>query len=527
MQKNDYSSLEQFYIYPQQIDNYKFEKHLYDIQSIMNKNPTQFSSLRTKQYYYFKMPYCGHPQFISLTQLRKRIESDKRELLCCSICKWFTNSKISYKQFAKLYSVNNKKPLCNINYRKHEILFTCPDCGEDTPYKEVRWVLNHLRLGENFNNYCRGRCYSIGEKYPNLIPVWNENKNKLRVFSLQANDQNLYHNKYYFYCAVCSEDIDTPMTVSNAIRNSPRCLKHKIKKWTSFAEMAIFLSFVRCLSSITSININHRYKYNGNREFDIYVVLSDNNKHFYFAVEVDGVHHLYTIKEDEDKNKDAARSKTHLERVRDVALRGITLENFHNIIQRISNDKEELNTVIIALLKRFMNWANEINIHASKLEELKKYVLLEIKTVNVIEDEKYIFQNFLHETGKLLKDDIKLQPIYNQLRKDVRMQLGEYITVTEQDVKRPFICSYCNREWYQCVHVVVSNYKKSMNGAMGCPTCANKNIDHIRELRQQAFVYRKQGLTQREIGKILGRSQPTISDWLKNTTLPDNSLSNY
>ncbi|TSI07657.1 helix-turn-helix domain-containing protein [Lysinibacillus sp. BW-2-10] len=515
MQIYNYDHLKQFHIYSQYIEFYNFEKHLHDIQSILNTNTIQFSSLRTKQYYYFKMPYCGHPQLISLAQLRNRIESGNSELLYCRICKWFNNSKINYKEFATLYSVNNKKTLSNINYRNDEVLFTCPDCGEDTHYKEVRWVLDHLKLGEHFKNYCRGRCYSIGVKYPNLVPLWNENKNKSQIYLLQANDQNLYHNKYYFYCAVCSEDIDTTMTISNAIKNSPRCLKHKIKKWTSFAEMAIFLSFIRCLSNIPFIRVNHRYKYNRNREFDIYVTLSDNNKDHYFAVEVDGIHHLHTIKEDDNKNKYATRSAIYLERVRDVALREVAFKNFHNMIQRNSNDKEEINTIIIELLKRFMNWAIDININKSKLEELKKAVLLEIKTVNVIEDEKYIFQNFLHKSGKLLKDDINLQPIYNQLQEDIRMQLGEYITITEQDVKRPFICSSCNTKWYQYVHVVVSNYKKSKNGAMGCPKCANKNIDYNRQLRQQAIVYRENGLTQAEIGKLLDRSQSTISDWLK------------
>ncbi|MFM9532553.1 helix-turn-helix transcriptional regulator [Lysinibacillus sp. IITD104] len=521
MQKHEYRHLEQFYIYPQYIEKYNLEKHLHDIQEIINTNPIHFSELKTKKYYYFRMPLCGHPEFISLTKLRTKIY--RQESLCCRICKWFVNSEINYKQFAKLYSIQNKTPLSNINYRNHTLLLTCQDCKEDTPYKEARWVLYHLKFGENFKNFCRRRCYSIGEKHPNLIPFWNENKNKAQIFTLQANDQNLYRSKFYFYCFVCGNIIDTPMTVINAIRNSARCSEHKVKQGTSFAEMAIFLSFFRCLSNLPFIGISHKYKYNGKREFDIYVTVSDNNKHSYFAVEVDGIQHSYTIKGDEDKNNDASRSETHLERVRDVALKGITLNDFHNIIQRNSKDKEELNNVIVELLKRFMNWAVNLNIQNPKLEALKNAVLLEMKTANVIEDEKYIFQNFLHKSGKLLKDNLKLKPIYDQLREDVRTQLGNYITTSEQDVKRPFICSTCNEEWYQYVHVVVKNYNKSKNGAMGCPTCANKNFDYISELKLKAIDYKKLGLTQVEIGKILGRSQPTISDWLKNTMHPNNS----
>ena len=42
MNKNKYHTLEKFYIYPQYIGIYKFEKHLHDIEGILNTNPEDF-----------------------------------------------------------------------------------------------------------------------------------------------------------------------------------------------------------------------------------------------------------------------------------------------------------------------------------------------------------------------------------------------------------------------------------------------------------------------------------------------------
>ncbi|WMT19845.1 helix-turn-helix domain-containing protein [Parageobacillus toebii] len=516
MNKNKYHTLEKFYIYPQYIGIYKLEKHLHDIEKILNTNPKDFSTLNPKKYYFFKMPVCGHPQKISLTELKKRIENNNPVELCCRICKWLINSKINYEQLARLYSVNNDKPLSNVNYRKNEVIFTCPDCGDDTPYKEMRWVLDHLKKGESFKEYCRGKCNSIGMKYPDLVPLWDESRNKISILSVPANDDNLYHRKWYFLCAVCDKPIDTPTTVYNAIINSSRCTQHKINPGTSFAEMAIFFSFIRCLSKFPYIEVNHKYKYYRNREFDIFIIVTINDVQYFFAVEVDGKHHGNTVQKDMEKNQYAANNKIHLERIRDLELADIELENFNNIIQRTSTDKKELNKIIPELLNRFIKWISNLNMENEKFKKLKASIIKEIKNVDVIRDEKAIFQQLDHSTKKLLKDDPDLKPIFDQLREDVRKELGDFITVTEQDIKRPFICSKCGEPWEQYVYVVVRNFRNSKNKATGCPTCANKNKEHNNKLKRKALVLKNEGFTQKEIGEILGRTQSTISSWLSN-----------
>lgn len=311
MEKFNYNLFEQFYIYPQHIDKYNLTSHLHDTNAILKNNLEDYSKLKTKKYYYFKIPFCGHPNFISLTEFRKKFNSGKLESLCCRLCKWLIGSNISYNEFTKLYSINNQKPLSNVKIRNDEVIFVCPDCLDETQYNEMRWVLDHLRNGESFNSFCRGKCYSLGNKYPTLIPLWDEKRHNISIFSLSASDFNLYHRKVYFYCVVCGEDINTSMTVYNAVKNSPRCSTHKVKPSTSFAEMAIFFSFFRCLSRIPYIEILHKFKFCGNREFDIYIIV---NKNYFFAIEVDGIHHKNTINEDESKNQFVQRNTFHLKR---------------------------------------------------------------------------------------------------------------------------------------------------------------------------------------------------------------------
>lgn len=468
MKKYDYSFLEKYYIYPQHIEKYEFESHLIDIDAIRTNNLIDFSALKTKKYYYFIMPNCGHPEFISLTKLRVRLSSDREDLLCCRICRWFIDSGINYDKFSKLYSTDNKIPLSNINYRGEEVLFTCPECDNDTHYKEIRWVLDNLKNGDSFTKYCKCKCNSIGSKYPNLVPLWDKKRNKEDIFSLPADDYNIHHARNYFNCIACNNPINTPMTVYNAISNSPRCIKHKIKKGTSFPEMAIFFSFYRSLSKLPYIKVNHRYKYYRNYEFDIYIVLELQNEHI-FAVEVDGRHHKKRKKQDEAKNEDAKFKNIHLERVRDISLKEIRLDNFDNIIQRTSKDKTELTTIIPKLLNSFRRWVKNTGINKNVVNEINSAILQEIKSVDVIRDEKPIFLSYDKKPKKLLKDEPFLQPIYNQLREDIRQQLGDFISITEQDIKRPFICKKCGGEWEQFVNVVVQNFKNSKSGYLGCP----------------------------------------------------------
>ena len=514
MNKNNYYDLEEFYVYPQHIEIFKFEKHLHDIEDLLKTNPKDFSTLKSKKYYFFKMPLCGHPQKISLTELKKRIESNNLVKLYCRICKWLMNSKINYEQLAGIYSVNNDNPLSNVNYRKNEVIFTCPDCGDDTPYKEMRWVLNHLRKGGSFKKHCRGKCNSVGMKYSALVPLWDEIRNKINIFAVPANDDNVYHRKWYFLCAVCDKPIDTPTTVYNAITNSPRCIRHKIKSGTSFAEMAIFFSFARCLSKFPYIEVNHRYRYYRNREFDIFISVTINDSPYFFAVEVDGIQHRNTVKKDMEKNQYAAKNMIHLERIRDLDIADVELNNFNNIIQRTSRDKSELNQIIPELLNRFLQWLSTLNIEKGQFQELKAAIIEEIQHVDVTRDEKPIWKQLNHLGKKLLKDDPKLKPIFEQLREDVRRELGNFITVTEQDIKRPFVCSKCGSTWEQYVKAVVANFRNSKRKATGCPTCANKNKELNAKLKKEAFALRKAGFTQKKIAEMLGKHPTTISSWL-------------
>uniref|UniRef100_A0A7U3YH37 Uncharacterized protein n=1 Tax=Geobacillus sp. (strain Y4.1MC1) TaxID=581103 RepID=A0A7U3YH37_GEOS0 len=515
MNKHNYHNLEQFYIYPQYIDTYPFKKHLHNIEAIVKTNPTDFFTLNPKTYYFFKMPLCGHPQKISLVELRKRIETNDPLKLYCRICKWLINSGITYEQLAKHYSVNNVRPLSDVHYRHHPVIFTCPDCGEDTPKREMRWVLNHLKNGESFTKHCRGKCNSIGMKHPKLVPFWDEKRNKISIFQVPANDDHLYHRKWYFLCAVCNQPINTPTTAYNAVINTPRCIRHKIKSGTSFAEMAIFFSFARCLSAFPYIELNHRYKYYRHREFDIFVNVTCHDSHHFFAVEVDGIHHRNTADKDEEKNQYAAENMIHLERVRDIELADVNLKNFNNMIQRKSRDKAELNQIITELLNRFLRWLSALNMEKDQFQELKAAIIEEIQHVDVIKDEKAIWKQLNHLGKKLLKDDPKLKPIFEQLREDVRRELGDFITVTEQDIKRPFVCSKCGSTWEQYVKAVVANFRNSKRKATGCPTCANKNKELNAKLKKEAFTLRKAGFTQKKIAETLGKHPTTISSWLK------------
>ncbi|KPH76566.1 MULTISPECIES: hypothetical protein [Bacillaceae] len=330
-------------------------------------------------------------------------------------------------------------------------------------------MLDNLKNGDSFTKYCKGKCNSVGYKYPNLVPLWDKVRNKEDIFALPADDYNLHHAKSYFNCIVCNNPIHTPMTVYNAINNSPRCIKHKIRKGTSFPEMAIFFSFYRSLSALPFIKVSHRYKYYRNYEFDIYIVLELDNKQYIYAVEIDGIHHIKLKKQDEAKNEYAKSSNIHLDRVRDISLVEIWLDNFDNIIQRTSKDKNELNTIIPELLNSFRRWVKNTGINKNVVNEINSAILQEIKSVDVIRDEKLIFLSFDKKPKKLLKDEPFLQPIYNQLREDIRQQLGDFISITEQDIKRPFICKKCGGEWEQFVNVVVQNFKSSKRGNLGCP----------------------------------------------------------
>src|SRR5690606_14054770 len=104
-------------------------------------------------------------------------------------------------------------------------------------------------------------------------------------------------------------------------------------------------------------------------------------------------------------------------------------------------DKTELNQIITELLNRFLRWLSTLNMEKEQFQELKAAIIEEIQHVDVIRDEKAIWKQLNHLGKKLLKDDPKLKPIFEQLREDVRRELGDFITVTEQDIKRPFVCS--------------------------------------------------------------------------------------
>lgn len=514
--KDSYFSLEKYYIYPQYIDKYGFKKQLQDLDDIVATNPNDFSTLLPKKYYYFRMQLCGHPEKISLSELKRRIENNLNEKLCCKVCKLFIGSQTNYETLGSLYSVNNLKPLSKIKLRKDSIIFKCPDCGEETSYSEFRWVLEGLKNGKPFKDFCRRKCFSIGGKYPKIIHLWDVDKNGADIFKVSANDENLYHRKWYFKCAICKKTTNTPTTAYNVIKNSSKCVKHKSNPMSSFAEQSILLSFKRCLSVFSYIEINNKLKYSRNSEFDIFIKVTINNANRFFAIEYDGPQHIKRVKEDIEKNEYADSNNIYLIRVRDKKLMNIKLNKIGKIIQRTSSKKEELNEIIIELLKTFFKWFKSLGVEKKELSKVKSYIESEIKTVNIIRDENLIFQQLSNLPKKLLKDDPNLITIFNQLRQDVRDKLGDYITVTEQDVKRPFACHKCSHHWEQFVNVVVRNYQNSKGNAIGCPACANKNEKQINELKSIAFFLKNNGFTQKTIGEKLGRSQSTISNWLSN-----------
>ncbi|MBT2641720.1 helix-turn-helix domain-containing protein [Bacillus sp. ISL-41] len=512
----NYSSLEKYYIYPQHINKYGFKTHLHDIDHIVKTNPDQFSLSLTKKYLYFIMPICGHPEKISLYELKKRIKNNQDEKLCCRICRLLIDSKTNYSALATLYSVNNSKPLSQIKSRKNSITFICPICYQETTYSEFRWVLNGLREGKSFKEFCKRKCFSIGEKHPKIVDLWDEEKNKVSIFKIPANDENLYHRKWYFKCSVCQKTTESPTTVNNIVKNSSKCLKHKISKSSSFPEQSIFLSFTRCLSKFSYIEVTNKYKYYRNHEFDIFIQLRINNNIYLFAIEYDGPQHINRILNDIDKNTYAANNNIYIVRVRDAKLANITLENFNNIIQRNSNDKGELNEVIPKLLDKFIEWLSSLSIEVKAFNKVKKLIEQEMKNVDVLKDENIIFEQSSDSFKKLLKDDPKLNIIFNQLRQDIRAELADVITTTEQDIKRTFVCRDCGNQWDQYVFVVVKNFLNSKNGATGCPFCANKSEWQLSELKRKALLLKDEGFTQKAIGAMLGRSQSTISSWLSN-----------
>lgn len=511
MLNNRYQILEKYYIHPENISSLGYKDYLQDLKDIVATNEKVFIKLNPRTSYYFKMPNCGHPLKISPYAFYNKIISNQTICLC-NICLMLRKTNISYSQLSGFYSSNNKNSLSRVTLRNTPITITCPDCQDETLYQDLRWVLAKIKKDKSL---CKGKCYSIGSKYPNIASLWDEEKNKISIYDVPATDENLHHKKWYFKCLVCMKITGSPTTANNIINNSSKCSEHKIKKCTSFAEQAIFLSFKRCLGKYDSfINLMNKYKYEGNKEFDIYLFVHINDVHRY-SIEIDGIHHKNRIQEDIEKNEYALLNNIRLTRVRDIRLKDISLKDFKNVVQRERREKEELNGIIVKLLEDLINWFTELDIVEKMLVDIKKSISNEIKFVDVLRDEKEIFLMASQSEANLLKDDLSLKDVYNQLDQIIKEKLGNFITVTEQDIKRPFVCGDCGHEWEQFVNVVIKNYRNSSGKAKGCPKCAGKDKDSNNKLRIEALILREQGLTQKEIGKILVRSQATISSWLK------------
>lgn len=523
MKKFDYSCFEQLYIYPLHIHEYGLQKHLNDIQKIIETNPPTFKEINTKMYCYFLMPGCMHPQLTSLTRLKQLLLDNDHKHLKCRICRLLDNTNISYEYFSTIYSVNNKIPLEIMPLRDEEVYFTCPKCCQDTSYSGLRWLYNNLKVNPNFS-FCKRKCNSIGVKYPQLVHLWDTDKNKISIYDVPATDDNMSHEKSFFCCSVCKESINLPRTPYNVLKNGSKCFLHGVKPGTSFAEMSVFHSFHRCLGTLDFINIEHKYKYEGNKEFDIYITLTSEKEKHKFAIELDGKYHLTKVSEDDAKNEYALQNNTSLVRVRDITLKGISFSNHCHIIQRNETNKEELTKIIRNLLDVFNNWIDNLKISLKSKLQLREFIKKEKQQVDVLNDENEIFKKLYLKDKKLLRDQLDLQEVYNQLRSDVRNTKGHYITTTEQDIKRPFVCSKCYHEWYQYVNVVVKNYKNTKTG-LGCPLCANKDRKTLKIMMKYAHQYKMQGLTLAQIAQKFGRTQETISTWLTiiNKSQPKNS----
>lgn len=504
------------YINPLYLGELKFEKHLQDVKSIKSVNRLEFEDLSSKKSYYFKMPGCGHPNKTTLSGLKTKKENGLLHNLYCNMCNLLKKSNITYGEFSKVYSEQNIQPLCNLKFRGIPFKYKCPVCGEDTLYKELRWVLEQLSSG-SADSLCKGNCNSIGKRYPELIPVWDEKRNGVNINDVQATDKNLSRTKRFFMCYLCSEPIQHPTTPYNIIKNQAKCPKHKFNPHTSFAEQAIYLSFSRGLEKLFPIvKVFNKYRYDGTKEFDIFVTINFEGSIFKFAIENDSQFHKDRVVQDNYKDKYAFENNIHLARVREIELKGINLDRAINTINRKSKSKSELNLVIHKLMNLFIEWLDNLGLNYDLIRGIKESIRSEINNVNVLRDELIIFQRLSGSVSKrLLKNDKDLKAIFNQLRIDVKESLGDYITINEQDVKRPFICNLCGREWWQSVKVVICNFRKSTTGAMGCPHCANKEKGATDTLKHQAFMLYEDFYTQLEIAVILNRSQATISTWLR------------
>ncbi|GEL06204.1 hypothetical protein [Rummeliibacillus stabekisii] len=487
----------------------KLEPHIYNLEAIKKINKASFSELKFKEYYYFKMPKCGHLKRSSLVYFKTHKLNNTFDKLVCDICKLLKNSQISYGKLKSIYSRSNKVPLHEIKKRGVPVILLCGKCDSVTEYKEIRWVLNNFKIDSEYD-YCNNKCKSIGKRYPELKPFWDTNENNQCIFDVVATDENMSHKKFAFTCPLC-ESISS-YTPYNVINNSSRCQAHKNSR-TSFAETAIYLSFKRSLGNIPFLSITHQHKYNGKNEFDIYISLKGNNNKA-FAIEYDGMFHLGTNLNDDHKSLYAKKNEIHLIRVRELGIINTPLLVPVSIIQRKSIKKIELNDIIRTLLKEFKTWFAKQNIlEKNYCSEVFTAIDSGINNVDVIKDELEIYDAIYYKPKKLLKDNITLKPIWEQLHPHFKVTHGNIIAENEQDISRPFICQKCNHEWSQTVKTVVSNYKKTVNGSTGCPSCSNKVKSNTERLILEARNLRRQNLTLIEIGKIINRSQPTLSGW--------------
>lgn len=505
MNKFDYSCLE--HLFSPKSYAYELEAYVYNIIDILKKNVESFSDLKSKQYYYFKMPKCDHLQLTSLKNLKEHYLNNTLEDLSCHICNKLSHTLISYEEFKSFYSRHNTLPLHEITKtRKIPLNLTCLECYSDTPYDELRWLLENFKQNKDFK-FCRNKCCSIAKKYPKIIEWWSQLNNNKSPFDIIASDENMSHKKFWFECPICYKA--NAFTPYNVLINSPRCPAHKNSN-ISFEEAAVYLSFKRFMEDISFLKFYHRFKFEGNKEFDIYIEFNENNK---FALEIDGNHHKDLIEQDESKNQHANRNNVSLVRIRSQQLSEITLAGKVEIIQHKSNLKAEINHVIRILLLKFKYWVSSLKLSKEEKDVLSISIQVEIDDVDVIRDELIIYKMINLELKKLLKDDPNLQPIWKQLHPVFQESHAHIITSSEQNIERPFICTECRYEWYATVNSVVQNFKKTNEGSNGCPACANK----VKSINQQkileAMEYRKLGYTQKEIAEIFNRSQPTISEW--------------